>query len=145
MRAGQYVEEPLRHDQFHFVLTSGYRQYVPQLAPIPAFHLAVILRQRVHHDLLTDALHGLVVFRAVVLEDTRHDVSGIGRSAKNLGNSLRGVAFTILADKKIKAGRGTVHLAKLGEAVGTKDDGLVDPKPITKIRHLNHDWRKVER
>jgi hypothetical protein len=42
--------------------------FVPQLGPIAAFHLAVLVCQWTHRDLQRDALHGFVVCPAFPLK-----------------------------------------------------------------------------
>ena len=64
---------------------------------------------------------------------------------KNAGYAFRNLAVPARPDQQIKARRGAVHFAELNEAVGTKIDHLVDPEAIAEVRHLNHDWRNVER
>ena len=76
--------------------------------------------------------------------NTREDACGIGRGTKNLRNSLRDFTLPVRPGKEIEAGRGAIHLAKIGKAVGSQINGLVDPKPVAKIRHLNDDRRNVE-
>src|SRR5262245_17388303 len=104
-----------------------------------AFHFAVKLGERIHHDLLCHFPHDLVVFRAVVLEHARNYVARVGGGTEDFGDPLWDLSLPLWTDEQIETWRRPVHLAYVSKAISAQIDDLIHPEPVAEVRHLNDD------